>query len=116
MSSDTATLPIIEKIYQVYKPLCVINTKVEKAHRYSLGSETERAVLELLELLLNASSAPKVHKGVYLLKAQAKLEVLRLRLRLYLELRLANETKLFQIQADLQEAGRMLGGWLKSVS
>ena len=108
--SDSATLPIIEKIYQVYKPLCVINTKLEKAHRYSLGSETERATLEVLELLVTASFAPKPHKGPYLIKAQAKLEVLRLQLRLYLKLKLANETKLFQIQSDLQEAGRMLDG------
>lgn len=92
-----------------------MNTKLEKAHRYSLGSETERASLELLELLLTASFAPKTHKAPYLLKAQAKLGVLRLRFRLYLELGLANETKVFQIQSDLQEAGRMLGGWLKSV-
>jgi hypothetical protein len=27
---------------------------------------------------------------------------------------LANETKLFQLQAELQEIGRMLGGWLKA--
>ena len=46
-----------------------------------------------------------------LLKASSQLEISRLKLRLMLELKLVNETKLFQAQAKLQEIGRMLGGW-----
>lgn len=61
-----------------------------------------------------AQHAPKAHKSAYLLKAQAYVELIRLKLRLYLELELANETKLFQLQSALDESGRMLGGWLKS--
>jgi hypothetical protein len=61
-----------------------------------------------------AQYAPKTHKGAYLLKAQSQLEVLNLQLRLYLDLKLANETKIFQLLSDSQEVGRMLGGWLKS--
>lgn len=113
--SNAATLPIIEKSYAVYKQILVMNTKLEKAHRYGLGVSSEQSVLTLLELLFMASAAPKTHKAVYLLKAQAQLDILRLKLRLYLELKLANETKLFQAQADLEEIGRMLGGWYKSV-
>ncbi len=92
-----------------------MNAKLEKAHRYGLGVSAEQSVLSLLELLLMAQHAPKTHKGTYLLKAQAQLDTLRLKLRLYMELKLANETKLFQMQADIQETGRMLGGWLKSL-
>lgn len=87
---------------------------MEKAHRYGLGVSTEKSVLSLLELLSMAQHAPKAHKAAYLLKSQAQLDILRLKLRLYMELRLANETKLFQLQAELQEVGRMLGGWLKA--
>lgn len=113
--SAAATLPIIEKTYGVYKQLVLCNVKLEKAHRYGLGVSAQKSVLTLLELLFMARAAPKPQKAAYLLKAQAVLEVLRLKLRLYLELKLANETKLFQMQADLQETGRMLGGWLKSL-
>ncbi len=62
-----------------------------------------------------AKNAPKPIKGGYLLQASAKLETATLKLRLLLELKLANETKIFQIQAQMEEVGRMLGGWLKSV-
>lgn len=95
--SDSTALPIIEKTYQLYKPLVVINTKVEKAHRYSLAVSTEQSVLDLLETLLSAASAPKAHKATYLVKAQSKLDIIRLKLRLYLELGLANTAKIFQL-------------------
>lgn len=62
-----------------------------------------------------AKNAPKTLKAGYLIKASSKLEVSTLKLRLVLELRLINETKIFQLQAKLDEIGRMLGGWLKSV-
>lgn len=88
---------------------------MDKTYRYGLGASCEQSILTLIELLFMASHAPKTMKGAYLLKSQASVDILQLKLRLYLELKLANETKLFQLQADLSEAGRMLGGWLKSV-
>jgi hypothetical protein len=100
----------------VYKQLVVTNTKLDKAYRYGLGVNSEQSVLGLLDLLFMAQHAPKPHKATYLLKAQAQLDSsLRLKLRLYLELKLVNATKVFQLQADLQEVGRMLGGWLRSL-
>ncbi len=63
-----------------------------------------------------AKNAPKPMKSGYLIKASSHLEIIILKLRLYLELKIANETKIFQIQAKLAEIGKMLGGWLKSLS
>lgn len=112
---SSTTLPIIEKCYKIYKQLVTINLKLDKSYRYGLGMSSEQSILLLLELLFMAQHAPKTHKITHLLKAQSELDVLRLKLRLYLELKLTNETKLFQMQADLEEAGRMLGGWSKSL-
>lgn len=67
-----------------------------------------------MEILIMAKSAPRPLKPGYLIKGMGKLEVGMLKLRLFLELKLANETNIFQIQADLAEIGRMLGGWLKA--
>jgi hypothetical protein len=108
-------LPILNRVYDVYKTLDSINDKLPKHKRYSLGSSTEQTTLSLLEQLLMAKHAPKSHKAGFLVRAQAQLETLRFKLRLYLELKLANETRILQLQAQLQEIGRMLGGWLKSV-
>ncbi len=67
-----------------------------------------------MEQLIMAKNAPKPHKAGYLIKALAQQEIATLKLRLYLEMKLANETKIFQAQATLQDIGRMAGGWLKS--
>lgn len=63
-----------------------------------------------------AKNAPKPLKSGYLLRASGHLEVSTLKYRLFLELGLANETKIFQAQSKLAEIGKMLGGWLKSLS
>lgn len=108
-------LPIILKSYQLYRPIDSINEKLSKRRRYSLGSSTEQSLLTLLRFLVQAKHAPKSHKSLYLIKAQAELELLRFKLRLYLELGLANETRIMTVQSDIAEIGRMLGGWLKSL-
>lgn len=109
------SLPIINKIYELYKNIVEINHSLTKRWFYSLGMSLENSVLDCMENLIMAKNAPKPIKAGYLIKASAKLEVSRLKLRLFLELKLVNETKVFQIQAKMEEAGRMLGGWMKSV-
>ena len=109
-------LPIINRTYEVYKSLVDINDHLEKRWRYSLGVSLENNVLSLLQELIMAKNAPKPLKSSYLIKAGGHLEVAVLKLRLFLELKIANETKIFQTQSKLAEIGRMLGGWLKSVN
>ena len=92
-----------------------INNHLEKRWRYSLGQSLENSVLILMQELIMAKNAPKSLKSSYLIKASSHLEIITLKLRLFLELKIANETKIFQTQNKLSEIGRMLGGWLKSL-
>lgn len=108
-------LPIILAAHKLYQPIDALNETLSKRRRYSLGSSTETTLLELLRQLVSAKHAPKPHKALYLLRAQSELELLRFKLRLYLELGIANETRIMQLQSQVAEIGRMLGGWLKSV-
>jgi hypothetical protein len=109
------SLPIIHATYEVYKHSVQISDTLSKRWRYSLGINIEKSILEVLELLVTAKNAPKPMKASFLLKASSTLEVTTLKIRLLLELQLVNETRVFQLQAKLQEIGRVLGGWLKSV-
>ncbi|MEK6901111.1 MAG: four helix bundle protein [Nanoarchaeota archaeon] len=108
-------LSIINAAYESYKILVAINEKVSKRWRYSFGFSAEEHITSFLRNLIMAKNAPKALKAKYLIEAESYLELLRLQLRMYLELELANETKIFQLQAKLEETGRMLGGWLKSL-
>ena len=110
------TLPIINRVYEVYKLVVNITGSFDKRWRYSLGESLEESVLDCLSELIMAKNAPKPLKSNYLLKASGHLEIITLKLRLVLELQLTNDTKIFQTQAKLEEIGRMLGGWLRSLS
>lgn len=92
-----------------------MNAKLDKRHRFVLGISIEQSTLSLLEQLIMSKHAPKPLKVSYLIKANADLEILRFKLRLLLELKLANETKVLQTQSKLSEIGRMLGGWMRSI-
>jgi hypothetical protein len=109
-------LPIINTNYVLYKLIFDLNNHLEKRYRYSLGQNLETGVLDMMSNLIMAKNAPKPLKATYLIKASSLLEISTLKLRLYLEMKIANETKIFQAQSLLAEIGRMLGGWLRSLS
>lgn len=109
------TLPIINQTYDLYKKIVDMNEGLNKRWRFSLGKSIEDTVLSLLSELIMAKNAPKPMKAGYLIKACAHQETCMLKLRLLLELKLVNETKVFQAQATVEEVGRQIGGWLKSV-
>lgn len=100
----------------MYKLILDINGHLEKRWRYSLGLSLENTIMACLSELIMAKNAPKPSKSSYLIKASSHLEIATLKLRLFLELGIANETKIFQTQSQLAEIGRMLGGWLRSLN
>lgn len=77
-----------------------------------MGIGLENSVLSMLGEFVMAQNAPKPAKTPYLLRASGHLEIARLKLRLFLELDLANGTKIFQAQGHLAEINRELGNWL----
>jgi hypothetical protein len=108
------SLPIIIKTYEAYKGIVAIADALPKRRKYSLGVGLENTILDCLSQFIMAKNAPKPMKGAYLLKASSLVEIAILKLRLCLELKFVNETKIFQIQSMLAEIGRMLGGWIKA--
>jgi len=110
---DTA-FPVINRTYDLYKLVVDTNDHAEKRWRYSLCMSLETSVLACLEACIMARHAPKTMKAPYLIKASAHLETAVLKLRLMLELEIANETRIFQAQAIAADIGRQIGGWLRS--
>lgn len=87
-----------------------------KVERFSLGTRLEDTTLDLLEGLLNTNKLPNALKRNALANQNGKLEVLRLLVRLALETRCIDERKYITLQGILQEIGKMLGGWMRSLS
>lgn len=116
LMSMSEGLPILDTCYRLYKQLYSVNGTLPKAQYYRIGISTEETVLQLIEQLVMAQNAPKLQKRTYLTQANAQLELVRIKVRLYIELELANQTRLFQTSAMCNDIGRMLGGWIKSLS
>jgi hypothetical protein len=108
-------LPVIAKTYEVYKKIQELNDGLDKKYRNSIGEPLIRQCEAVLRQLLIAKYAPKAVREQFLIRGNAEAELLTLQLRSVLERKLANETNVLKIQANLAEARRMLGGWLKSV-
>ena len=81
---------------------------LKSGHRLSLGKSIEETVLNMLSEIIMAKNAPKQLKAGYLIKACAHQETCMLKLRLCLELKIVNETKIFQAQSTTDEIGRQI--------
>lgn len=107
--------PIVQKTYDVYRTLYPVVGKMPKQHKYTLGERLQQTLLVLLECVIAASYATREKKLVFLQQAAVKLDVLRVFLRLAEEVRALPTKNHLQLIEQLDEVGRMLGGWLRSL-
>jgi len=106
-------IPLIKKLYELYKYAHKSVSVFPKHERYSLGEKIETGVLDAIEAVLFGNAQPKNFKDSYLLRANAKVEVLKILFRLALDSEFINSTQYLKTEEYLVESGKMLGGWLK---
>ncbi len=78
-----------------------------------MGQKCVDLNLEIIELVLLATYKTKNDKIVYLDRASAKLDVLKILFRLAFETKAINQQKYISFENLLIEIGKMLGGWIK---
>lgn len=88
---------------------------VPKADRFSIYERSETLLVEIIELLLEAGYL-RGSKAAQLERASTKLNVLRLFVRLMKETRVFDLKKYTALQTVIDEIGRMLGGWIRSMA
>ena len=111
----TTEIPIIQKIRELYKLFYGYLALFPKKDKYALGNKCELYIIATLELLLAAGSAAKEEKREFIKQANVKFDALKIFLRLAQELRLLDNKKYLNLQTPIQEIGRMLGGWQRSL-
>ena len=107
---------IIKKLFDAYKTFYAYSALFPKKDKYTLGAKCELQIISVLELLLEASWSSKEEKIVLLKKASIKFDMLKIFIRLLKDLNILDNKKYLDIQTQLQEIGRMLGGWQKSLT
>lgn len=86
-----------------------------KAKRYTLGQKIDSLTLEILESSITAGISLYERKLQHLKKAIVSLDLLKILLRLAKDIQCIDIKKYLQLKESLQEIGRMLGGWKKSI-
>jgi four helix bundle protein len=107
------TVPVLHKISELYKKIYVAAGRVPKKDRFGLYLKIETVTLEVFELCLTASLESKLDKLQHLSAARTKVELLKRFVRMAYELKIIEDGKYLDFEADLQEISKMINGWIK---
>ncbi len=107
--------PIITRSYELLKQLIGILKNFPKDQRFLLGDRIQSLMADILELLIEAYYSPKQYKKNKLHKVNILIEKQRHYLRLCYELGYYNSKKYHTLAKALDEIGRMVGGWIKTL-
>lgn len=116
MDHKNVDIPIIKKLYELYKLFYSYSVLFPKKDKYTLGAKCEMYIITILELIIEASWVARHEKLALLKKANTKFDVLKLFIRLLKDLAIIDNKKYFELQKRIQEIGKMLGGWQRSLS
>ena len=106
---------IVHKTYKFYLLLYSCTKTFPKKDRFTLGQKCEGLVLEILETLFIANSQKEEEKIPFLKEVDMKLKITQTVIRIAHDVKALEDNKYFMLSASLEELGRMLGGWIKSL-
>ena len=86
-----------------------------KTSRYTLGIKIDALFIETTEFIFVASHLSREHKLPFLIKASAKLDLLKFFLQIAWEIKSLDNKKYIILSEYLNEIGKMLGGWQKQL-
>ncbi|MFA6193469.1 MAG: diversity-generating retroelement protein Avd [Parcubacteria group bacterium] len=107
--------PIIYKTYKFYLLLYSYTQIFPKKDRFALGQKCENLTLDLLESLFVANSKKDDEKLPYLYDIDIRLKILQTFIRIINDARAVEAKDYLIMSSALEELGRMLGGWIKSL-
>src|SRR3989344_7638265 len=108
-------IPIFQKIYDFYKLLYHYLKLFPQKDRYTLGLKIDNLSLEIFESVITAAISSKEKKFPYIEKSIISINLLKILIRLAKDIQALDPKKYLKLEQDLQEIGRMLGGWKKSL-
>lgn len=84
--------------------------------RYTLGQKIENLALSAIETTFKAGISQKQDKLPFIEKTIVSISLLKILIRLAKDIQALENKKYIQLEQSLQEFGRMLGGWKKSIN
>jgi four helix bundle protein len=108
-------IPIFHRMYDLYKLIHSYQHQIPKLQRYTLWQKSENTTLALLETLIETSHRKGEDRIQTLYIISNKLDLLKVLIRLAKDTRAIDNSQYLEIQTVIQEIGKMIGGWIKSV-
>lgn len=108
-------VPIFQKSYDLYRKMHDYQKLIPKHDRYTVYMKAEESLLSVISSLFIASAVDKEQKLVVLEQASTELNLLRIFIRLLKDIKAFDNNKYLVLQSEIDEIGRMLGGWIKAV-
>ncbi len=106
---------IIDKAYQLLKSLIPFLNKLPRSQKFVYGDRIQNFASDLLEVLLEAFYAAPTQKKELLAKANLILEKMRFFMRIGYDLGYFSNLQRNEFIVRIDEIGRMIGGWIKSL-
>lgn len=106
--------PIFSKCYDLLRWLLPLTVKFPRQHRFVLAAALQQSAMEFQENLIEAVHGESALPA--LRRADVALNKLRLYMRLSHDLHLLSHGQYEHCAAMTTELGRLLGGWMRSVS
>ena len=112
---EALDIPIFQKAYELYKTLHALRNAVPKVDRHALWQRIENLSLAIIEHLLLSGQRSGEAKSQPMEQASVELNLLRILLRLAKDTKVIDLKKYAHAQQIVDDIGRMLGGWIKSI-
>lgn len=108
-------IPILKKAYELYRLFHEYRKSVPKHDRHTIYERGERLILDIIEGIVTAGYSKTANKATTLEVVSVKMNVLRLIVRLMKDTKTLDGKKYVVLQEIIDDIGRQLGGWSRSV-
>ena len=110
----STTVQAVPKLYDVILWLMGRVEKFPRSQKFTLGDRIVNISLDTLDLLIEATYTRD--RLALLRKANVQLEKLRYLIRICHDLKLLSAKQYAYVSNEINEAGKLVGGWIRSQS
>jgi len=104
-------LPIYIKTYEFIKFVYRVVQQFRKEYKYTLGTELQQIIWQILDEIIRTNSLPDSQKREGLEKISQLFDKFKIRFRFAYEIGLMTDKKFGIAQKEMEEIGKMIGGW-----
>jgi aminoglycoside phosphotransferase family enzyme len=105
-------LPVYKQSYDLLLELYTISKNMERDFKFTLGEKIKNEVTDLIVNVYRANS--RVDKAILIAKARENIEVVRLLMRLYKDLKQIKTNEYVSVSEKIESVSKQLAAWHNS--